>query len=950
MKKLILILITGVWFTTLIAGENREFRAIWVVTWEHINRYQSAEENKANVRKILDNIAESNMNVVLWQARQSGTAYYNSSYEPWGYYAGYSDPGYDPLAYAVQEAHKRGLELHAWFNVFQTSSTRSGTPAAEHPEWICTNQDGEPMTSYRSVSPGLQAVRGYTVDVAMEIVNNYDIDGFHLDYVRWNEYDEDDMSAAPEIVDQISKLDGHIDQDKLNRLAKPGGYKRYIYDVEHPYSGGVPDGFSSWDDWRRRGVTEFVRTLHDSIQAVKPWVVLTPAALGKYKAGGIYGWNGYYVVFQDAALWFNEGFVDRLTPMHYHWLDGSSMAAAISSDWEPAIQPGLNAKRLFSMGPGSYRLDEENVWDNHEGIVASGRDLNWTDGYQFFSYASWDKNDYWPDAAELFFTSKSKVRVTYPDSSIRPPAPSISLVKIDSMHYDITITPVQTLNDDYWFAIYRTTGDEADVEQDEIVNLTFENKAFTFNESYVGQRSFKGRYLYYATMLDRFKHESAISNYAEADSMPHFINPPDETDHIYVMGAPGGMLEIHCDSAARAEAYVAYISQDGYTVMDSAVSETNVIPVFELQELKPYYFRTKTRNNAGSSDLSEKLYGGATSAEPHKVLVVNGFDRSTNTRHDYITRYAKSLTDRGYAFSYALNESIYEDRVDLNDFEIVVWMLGDESSVDDTFNPVEQDKVKAFLNNGGKLLVSGAEIGWDLEGKANHPTTADVNFYHNYLKAEYVADAPNNQQATYYACIAIAGGLFDGLSDFSFDNGTNGTIDVDWPDAISPLGGAVSILEYKNAPSMNIAGIAFEGTFPAGTQPGKLIYLAVPFETIYPESKRIELMSKVFDFFEGKISDIVAEGNAPVNYSLQQNYPNPFNPSTTIAFSIAESGLVTLRVYDLLGQKVATVLNRKLSQAKYQVQFDGSNLSSGTYIYELRANDRILRKRMLLIK
>ena len=112
------------------------------------------------------------MNAVIFQVRQSGTAYYESSHEPWGYYSGYQYPGYDPLEFAIEEAHKRGLELHAWFNVFQTSSTTAGAPAAEHPEWICRDQSGNVMTSYRSVSPGLKDVRDYTVDVAIEIVNN----------------------------------------------------------------------------------------------------------------------------------------------------------------------------------------------------------------------------------------------------------------------------------------------------------------------------------------------------------------------------------------------------------------------------------------------------------------------------------------------------------------------------------------------------------------------------------------------------------------------------------------------------------------------------------------------------------------------------------------------------------------------------------------------------------
>ena len=96
---------------------------------------------------------------------------------------------------------------------------------------------------------------------------------------------------------------------------------RYLYDVEHPYSAGIPAGYASWEEFWLGSVTEFVRTLHDSIQSVKPWVRLSPAALGKYRWGS---WQGYGTVYQDAALWYNEGYVDQLTPMHYHWTSGSS--------------------------------------------------------------------------------------------------------------------------------------------------------------------------------------------------------------------------------------------------------------------------------------------------------------------------------------------------------------------------------------------------------------------------------------------------------------------------------------------------------------------------------------------------------------------------------------------------------------------------------------------------
>ncbi|SVE06809.1 uncharacterized protein METZ01_LOCUS459663, partial [marine metagenome] len=136
---------------TFAQNENNEFRATWVITWEHIDRYKVPGQNMQTIRSIMDDHAMANMNAVIFQVRQSGTAYYESSYEPWGYYSGYQYPGYDPLAYAIEQAHQRGLELHAWFNVFQTSSTYPGSPVAEHPEWVCRDQSGNTMGSYRSL-------------------------------------------------------------------------------------------------------------------------------------------------------------------------------------------------------------------------------------------------------------------------------------------------------------------------------------------------------------------------------------------------------------------------------------------------------------------------------------------------------------------------------------------------------------------------------------------------------------------------------------------------------------------------------------------------------------------------------------------------------------------------------------------------------------------------------
>ncbi|MDZ7378001.1 MAG: family 10 glycosylhydrolase [candidate division KSB1 bacterium] len=506
----------------VLAGGNREFRATWVITWEHISPSLSAEQNKANVRAILDRHKAANMNAVLWQCRQSGTAYYNSSFEPWGYYAGYQYPGYDPLAYAVEEAHKRGMELHAWFNVFQVSSTYPGAPAVVHPEWICRDRDGNPMTSNIAFSPGLEAVRAYTIAVAMEIVRNYDIDGLHLDYVRWNEYSNSKLSKKlAKMAEQQQWLDGMIAPEQVQDLQENAA-GRYLYDIEHPYSAGVPAGFASWEDWWRWSVTEFVRVLHDSIQAVKPWVRLSPAALGKYNWSS---WQGYGTVYQDAALWFNEGYVEQLTPMHYHWLtpDGFyAMLVGPSESWGPWIQKGISEGRLFTVGPGSYQFAEEKVWYRHPAVVEICRTVPWVDGFQFFSYASWQAYQYWEEAGRTFFARKTKVRPGWSPHGESPDPPTIALTKVDSLHYLITVTPPASITAPHRYAIYRSEDDVIDPEQDCIVHIHFGTQPYSVLEQFDGRQDFNGSYRYAATVLDRYWNESAPSSVVQTDAIPSF--------------------------------------------------------------------------------------------------------------------------------------------------------------------------------------------------------------------------------------------------------------------------------------------------------------------------------------------------------------------------------------------------------------------------------------------
>jgi len=501
---------------------NDEFRATWVITWEHISSSDTPEQGKERIRNILDDHVEANMNAVLFQVRQSGTSYYNSSFEPWGYYAGYDDPGYDPLEYAVQEAHQRGLELHAWFNAFQASSTYEGTPAYEHPEWVCRDQDGIPMNEYRALSPGLEAVRNYTLDAAMEIVNNYDIDGIHLDYIRWNEYSNSGRTS-PTVQQEESALDGMISEDQIEALQNDRS-GRYLYDVDHPFSNGVPSGYSSWEEWWRWGVTEFVSMLHDSIQDVKPSVRLSTAVLGKYNWSG---WQGYNIVYQDAALWYNNGYVDQLTPMHYHWTSSTGFMGMLVNDcpncWSDYIQEGITNERIYSVGPGSYILHDNGVWNHHASIINACRNVGWVKGFQFFSYGTWNFHDYWSVSGSTFFSKNTKIPETISDLSISSSQPILWGSQQNSLTYQFTISPSDSSHP-YWFVIYRSPYDTINTNNDEIIDIIFADSTFTITDLFHGTQDYNGQYRYYVTQANRFWKESSPSNIFLSDSIPSY--PP----------------------------------------------------------------------------------------------------------------------------------------------------------------------------------------------------------------------------------------------------------------------------------------------------------------------------------------------------------------------------------------------------------------------------------------
>lgn len=305
----------------------------------------------------------------------------------------------------------------------------------------------------------------------------------------------------------------------------------------------------------------------------------------------------------------------------------------------------------------------------------------------------------------------------------------------------------------------------------------------------------------------------------------------------------------------------------------------------------PVYIKIAAIGNYDTSAYSEVL-GAVPGLCKSTVLIVNGFDRaSAGNTYNFIRQHGQAFYSNGYNFVSATNEAVLNGLVVADSFKIIDYILGVESSVNESFSTAEQTLVSDYLMQGGALFVSGAEIGWDLDHLGS---SADKDFYHNYLKAAYAYDAPNDQSGVYYQAQPSSSSIFAGLGTFYYDNGTHGTYNVNYPDVITPQGGSAACLEYSGL-TANYAGVCYSGLFPGGSRPGNLINLGIPFETIYPESTRNNLMHYILNYFDiapsGMNRPVITQGNDTL-YSdwsgLQQwYYNNAPVPGATGSFVVA---------------------------------------------------------------
>jgi uncharacterized lipoprotein YddW (UPF0748 family) len=325
----------------------REFRAAWIATvgnssWPPKPGLTTAQQ-KAELLAILDRAAALKMNAVIFQIRPACDALYQSSIEPWSeYLTGVQgrapSPYYDPLAFAITEAHQRGLELHAWFNPFRahhaqsTNSVAANHISKTHPELV------RRYGKYLWLDPGEPAARDYSLRVVLDVVKRYDVDAVHFDDYFYPYREKNSKGAELDFPDEPA----------WKKFGAAGGRTR--------------------DDWRRHNVDVFMEKVYRAIKGEKPWVKFGISPFGIWRPGfppSISGFDAYAEIYADSRRWLREGWCDYFTPQLYWGIAPPPTSFTTLFDWwsgenpkQRHLWPGMNSLNVGGKWPPAEIINQ----------------------------------------------------------------------------------------------------------------------------------------------------------------------------------------------------------------------------------------------------------------------------------------------------------------------------------------------------------------------------------------------------------------------------------------------------------------------------------------------------------------------------------------------------------------------------------------------------------------
>lgn len=341
----------------------REFRAAWVSTvanidWPSRSNLPPARQ-QAEALAILDRAKALHLNAIVLQVRPSADAIYPSKLEPWsefltGQQGKAPEPAWDPLAFWIAQAHARGLELHAWFNPYRARHSAARTPNAREHVANTRPQVVRQYGKFQWMDPGEEAAAQQTLDVILDVVRRYDIDGVHID-----DYFYPYPIEAPGANGGEAALDAPSNGNKPE-LDFPDGapYQRYLQ------GGGTLDRAN----WRRQNVNQLIEALYTGIHKEKSWVRfgISPFGIGRpdRRPPGIQGFSQYDKLYADAELWLQNGWLDYLAPQLYWPIAQQPQAFPVLLDYWLGqnkrgrhIWPGLYTSRIDDSSK-SFSADE----------------------------------------------------------------------------------------------------------------------------------------------------------------------------------------------------------------------------------------------------------------------------------------------------------------------------------------------------------------------------------------------------------------------------------------------------------------------------------------------------------------------------------------------------------------------------------------------------------------
>ena len=331
---------------------RREFRAAWIATVANIDWPSKpglpADRQRAELATLLDRAAATGLNAVILQVRPCADALYDSPLEPWSEYLSGTmgtppDPPYDPLAFAVEEAHARGLELHCWFNPYRVRHSDAAGPVASTHASVSLPDAVRRYGKFLWFDPGEPVAADRFIEVVCDVVRRYDVDGVHIDDYFYPYPIKEEGSEVP-----FPDADSHA-----RAMA----------------TGGLADRAA----WRRDNVDRLVERLWREVKELKPHVLVGISPFGIWRPGhppGIKGLDQVAALNADPRKWLREGWLDYLAPQLYWRIDAPAQGYEQLLAWWAG--ENIHGRGLW---PGNYtsRIRQDptaattaNVWEAEE--------------------------------------------------------------------------------------------------------------------------------------------------------------------------------------------------------------------------------------------------------------------------------------------------------------------------------------------------------------------------------------------------------------------------------------------------------------------------------------------------------------------------------------------------------------------------------------------------------